>query len=1051
MQWVLLAYRDENGNIPRDGLMRARAQAQVMRTVSAQNDEAVEAAGGIFSTAGITRGGWTWVGPGNIGGRVRAIAIHPTSPSVILAGSVAGGIWKSSDAGASWRVIDDFMANLSVSTLVFRPGDPSRVFAATGEGFFNQDAIRGAGIFVSGDTGESWAQLPSTANSNFDFVNRIAFSADGAVLVAATRAGLFRSTDLGASWTQGLAQADMFDVKFLAGSNTQAVAAGRNKNTYFTTNAGVTWTAGGGFGAPISGERIELAVSRSSPNVVYASLDESSGQIWKSSDGGVTYVRVSTPAHLSTQGWYDNAVWVDPTNADHVVVGGVSLSQSTNGGVSFVSVTSCHSDQHAIVSDPNYNGSSNRRVYFGSDGGVCKLEDVTVNSVTSLRNGLGITQFYGAGGNANAGRLIGGTQDNGTLMYNLSTGTSSWTTEFGSDGGFAAVDPSDSNVMYGEIQNFRLHRTLTGASPQYIYGGTGAQSCTKLAPYQITDACDGTANFIAPFILDPNNRDRLLAGGRSLWRTNDAKTPNTSTAGPRWSAIKGATGGNSNISAIAVAPGNSDIIWVGHNNGDVYVTLNGTNDSPAWNRVDTNGPGLPNRTVTAIAIDAVDPSIAYVAFGGFSPDDLWRTTNAGATWVDITGGGGGALPDVPVRSIVIHPTNPSWLYAATDVGVFASEDGGASWSLPHEGPSNVAVFQLFWMDTLLVAVTHGRGLYTVPAATVLPSFVKRPLSQGIIPGQTVTFNVLATGVGTISYQWYRGTAGDTSSPIAGAMSTSLTTPPITQTTTYWVRATNSVGSADSNTATLTPMQWGALNPGTTTQNPTEIVQGTTASASSGATATKESVTNAPATSTSAPSTGLFPVPVALTGGVPPANSPAAAAVPVVNSPNSAFNTAPVAARSVGTTTYSAVPVIAVPQPPSEAVSTSSGPAASGPILPFASSGGALAGIQVRDGAMTTGTPANAGEAAAPVRTGAERAGSGPHSVWLAEQPAMRGAPPRRSHEPAPADATAGSRPTADPPVADGDPGESDRLARMVLMTAALVLPALLAGLIMRKT
>src|SRR5205814_1126973 len=124
--------------------------------------------------------------------------------------------------------------------------------------------------------------------------------------------------------------------------------------------------------------------------------------------------------------------------------------------------------------------------------------------------------------------------------------------------------------------------------------------------------------------------------------------------------------------------------------------------TPAWTRVDNGSPGLPGRTITSIVVDPVDPSIAYVGFGGFSPDNLWRTTNGGATWVDITGNGGTGLPDVPVRSVAIHPTVSGWMYAATDVGVFSSEDGGATWTLPHDGPSNVAVFQLFWMDTLLV-------------------------------------------------------------------------------------------------------------------------------------------------------------------------------------------------------------------------------------------------------------------------------------------------------------------------------------------------------------
>jgi hypothetical protein len=537
-------------------------------------------------------------------------------------------------------------------------------------------------------------------------------------------------------------------------------------------------------------------------------------------DGGVSYAKISEPGHLSTQGWYDNALWVDPTNVDHVVAGGVSLFRSTNGGATFSTISSCHSDQHAIINDPNYNGGGNRRVYFGSDGGVCKMDDVTVNTVTSLRNGLGITQFYGGSGSGSAGRLLGGTQDNGTLVYNLSDGSNAWTTQHGSDGGFAAVDPVDPNNLYGEIQNFRLHRSTTGGPPsQYIYGGTGAQSCTKNVPFQITDACTGDANFIAPFILDPNEPNRLLAGGRSLWRTNDARTANTSTTGPVWTAIKGSSSA-SNISAIAVAPGNSDVVWVGHNNGDLYVTLNGTAGTPAWSKTDSV---LPNRTVTSIAIDPTDTRIAYVGFGGFSPDCLWRTTNAGVTWEDISGSGSTGLPDVPVRSIVLHPFLPSWLYAGTDVGVFASEDGGATWHVPHDGPSNVAVFQLFWMDATLVAVTHGRGMYSFITASDKPAFARRPLSQAILGGQAIAFSAVAVGTQPLTYQWYRGASGDTSNPIAGATSGAFTTPPLSSTTSYWVQARNPFGAADSNTATLTVLPWATLFPGVKSQGTSSII------------------------------------------------------------------------------------------------------------------------------------------------------------------------------------------------------------------------------------
>ncbi len=815
MEWVLLAQRDEQGNIPRDGLMRARARTDAMRRASLGQAGAAPGSAAPSAVAGISRSSWRWIGPANVGGRVRALAVHPTATSTIIAGGVAGGMWKSTNGGTSWRVIDDFMANLAVSSVVFRPGDPDRLFAGTGEGFYNSDSIRGAGIFTSTDEGESWTQLPSTANVDFDFVNRVAFSDDGGTLLAATRTGVFRSTNLGGSWTLAQSQANMMDVRFIPGSSALVVASGRNRNAYYSTNGGQSWTPSGGLSGGVStSQRVELAVSKSAPNVVYAALDETSGQIWKSTDSGATYARISTPAHLSTQGWYDNTLWVDPTNPDHLIAGGVGLYRSINGGAVFQSISNCHVDQHNIVHDPGYNGTTNRRVYFASDGGVCKMEDVSVNTVTSLRNGLGITQFYAAGGHAGSGRVMGGTQDNGTQLYDIGAGSRVWTTEFGADGGFAAVDPTNSNILYGEIQNFRLHRSLAGGSAsQYIYGGTGSQSCTKPVPFQITDACTGNANFIAPFILDPNEPNRLLAGGWSLWRSNDPRTVNTSTTGPSWAAIKPAFSGNS-ISAIAVAKGNSDIIWAGHNNGDLYVTLNGTAGSPTWSRTDGT---LPNRMVTSIAIDAVDPRIVYVAFGGFSPDSLWRTTNSGATWQDMTGSGDAGLPDVPVRSVVQHPMVSDWLYAGTDVGVFASEDGGATWNLPHDGPANVAVFQLFWMDSTLVAVTHGRGMYMTDAASRYPAFSQRPRSQSVLPGQAVAFNVVAIGEAPLSYQWFRGQAGDTSESIPGATSGSYTTPPISSTTTYWVRVTNPAGSTNSNTAILTPLTWSSLIPGISTQ------------------------------------------------------------------------------------------------------------------------------------------------------------------------------------------------------------------------------------------
>ncbi len=205
MRWILMGQRDEFGNIDPNGLLRAKTQMDAMRARQARAWAALGPGVAPPSLGGINNNSWTWIGPGNIGGRTRAIAINPSDPTNILIGSVGGGIWRTFDSGANWQVVDDFMANLAVTSILFKPGDPSTLFAATGEGFFNSDAIRGLGVFRSTDGGTNWSQLGATNNSDFHYTVRLAFSADGNTLLAATRTGIFRSTDNGDSWNQAAA------------------------------------------------------------------------------------------------------------------------------------------------------------------------------------------------------------------------------------------------------------------------------------------------------------------------------------------------------------------------------------------------------------------------------------------------------------------------------------------------------------------------------------------------------------------------------------------------------------------------------------------------------------------------------------------------------------------------------------------------------------------------------------------------------------------------------------------------------------------------------
>jgi hypothetical protein len=475
----------------------------------------------------------------------------------------------------------------------------------------------------------------------------------------------------------------------------------------YSTNAGANWSSAAGLSQVWDfGSRIELAYAPSNPSTVYASVAIDGGVIYRSTDGGHSYT-LRTTSGTSGVNWYANPLWVDPTDPDFLVTGGYNILKSVDGGVTlsqisdgYIMTVQPHVDIHFFTHGPGFAG-GDRRLYVGTDGGVWRADDIYTASTTSgwsrCDQTYRTTQFYGAAGDGPSRRLYGGTQDNGTLC--LDAGSSQAILPFGGDGGFCAIDPTDANYCYGEYITLQIHRSKNGGqSADYIY-------------YGIADA--GThANFIAPFVLDPNNSNRMLAGGASLWRTNNVKA----LMNPTWAAIR--PPGSDLISAIAVAPGNANIIWIGQNNGEIWYTTNGTTAVPTWQPRDDNGATnpLPDRYVTRILIDPGNAQVVYVSFGGFSGDNLWVTLNGGANWYDATGGGPTGLPAAPIRGIARHPQNANWLYVGTEVGIFESLDAGLSWSTSNRGPANVSVDEVVFMQNsnTLLAATHGRGLFTAP-------------------------------------------------------------------------------------------------------------------------------------------------------------------------------------------------------------------------------------------------------------------------------------------------------------------------------------------------
>jgi photosystem II stability/assembly factor-like uncharacterized protein len=686
---------------------------------------------------------WLPVGPDNIGGRIRSIAIDPVNTSVIYCGSVSGGIWKSTDAGASWFATSDMAANLVIGAIAIDPTNPNVIYAGTGEGYFNIDALRGAGILKSTNGGGTWALITTFGTSAVNFpyyINDLYIRPDASNIIwAATNSGLFRSTNSGAGFSY------IFGASNGARTNrcTQIVADEFNPATFYvafgnfsrdgiykTTNGGASFTRlTGGF--PAAGfYRISMAISKGDPSVLYAVLTDTinygTHSIQKTTDGGANWAPVTKPTdlalggtHLGNQGWYNNVAAVHPTDFNRVYIGGINSFRSTTGGSTWIQSTNgypsgfpfMHVDQHAIAFDPV----DPSIMYFGNDGGMYKSTDGGA-TYFGINNGLAVTQFYSGAAHPSAELYYGGTQDNGTLRSGV---LPSWTESLSGDGGATAVDFNNPSTVYTEYVYLNFQRSTNS-------GGSWSRAMTGI-PTSGGQQSDGTSDrsaFIAPFVMDPTNPQALVAGTYRVYRTTNG--------GTSWSAISadltGDAGGangvgdfGSVISALAIAKENPAIIYAGTSGGDsasrVWVT---TNSGSAWTNT-TKSP-LPNRAVMFIAVDPTNANRAYVAYSGYNantaatPGHVFRTTNRGSTWTNVSGN----LPDVPVNAIALDTLNAAThIIVGTDLGIFETTNGGTSWTEQNGGLAKVAVFDLdLRPDGVLVAATHGRGMFRTTGSVI---------------------------------------------------------------------------------------------------------------------------------------------------------------------------------------------------------------------------------------------------------------------------------------------------------------------------------------------
>jgi hypothetical protein len=804
---------------------------------------------GSASTSGVL-GTWQSLGPGNVGGRTRALVIDPLNPDVMYAAGVAGGIWKTTNAGGTWSPLNDFLANIAVTVLAIDPSDSNTIYAGTGEGYFNADGVRGAGIFKTTDAGAHWTRLASTAsNTNFFFINDLVVSpANAQHVYAATRTGVFRSLDGGTTWTQVIISNvanganGAMDLVMRTDQATDyifaAVGTFSTSHIFRNTDAGGSGTWVNVYSEPTMG-RTSLAIAPSNQDVIYAMAaciacgagtnpnfptanytdgllgvfrSTSSGDAgsWTAQtrnnsatlqdtlllsnpvNGALTQCSIGTSQFLN-QGWYDNVIRVDPSDSDKVWVGGVDLFRSDNGGVNW-GVASywwfqgngtppnngdpqfVHADNHILVFHPNYNGTTNQTLFAGDDGGVYRTDNALAGNVgyssgttagggtitpvspicgftvaapvtwTPLNNNYAVTQFYHGLPYPNGQTYFGGTQDNGTNRGTDAAGPNAWARINGGDGGYVAVNPQNTNTIFFETTGLSLRRSTNG-------GGSSASVITGIS--------GDVFPFITVFRMDPITPTRLWIGGRFMWRTDNNATNWTRTSNAQQ------TGGS--ITAIAIAPTNSNIVIDGAASGQLRRTTIGLTANAAsvlattWLQTFTPR-GNGNGTISWVEYDPSNANNVWATISTFngtpnaqgtSAGHVFKSTDGGASWTLADGtqtpGNVNAIPDIPAHSVVIDPNDNQRIYVGTDLGVFVSLDGGANWARETTGFSNTVVESLTALNnngvTTLFAFTHGRGAFkvTIPAscATVSPT-TQAFFSPGNTGNVTVTKNLSAT-------------------------------------------------------------------------------------------------------------------------------------------------------------------------------------------------------------------------------------------------------------------------------------------------------------------
>lgn len=633
-------------------------------------------------------GNWTPLGPfdrpdnNNGVGRVNVVAFDPLDNEILWVGAPSGGLWKSTNGGVTWNTNTDHLPNLGVSDIAIHPTNPNIMYIGTGDrDHFDTESF---GLLKSVDGGINWT-VTSLPIGSFNLIHRILLNPNNPnILLVATMNGLYRSVNAGVTWTN-VTSIYFRHMEFKPNNPNIVYATTYNGNSTFwkSTNGGQSF-----FQIPLplttSGReigRIAIGVTPADPNIVYlvaGSHSHGFEDTYKSNNSGISFTRVNTsspPLENRSQLFYDWTCSVSPTNSNELYHGAIGFYKSTNGGqtwsyADYDGNIDVHVDHHYAGFQP---GTSN--LFIGSDGGIYKTANST-NTWTDLSDGLSITQYYRLGSSKqNKNLVLCGAQDNGTHRLN----NNSWDWILGGDGMECLISHSNQNILFASYQNGNIHRSSDG-------GNTWMEVLNS----SITNE-EGA--WVTPYIMDPNNSNILYAGYESIWKSTNG--------GLNWFNSSGKLS-NKPLHKIEIAPSNTNYVYaIGKSTNDnKYKIWRTTNGGQTWNIMSSH-----DEYITSIAIQSISPNILWM----LKSNRVYLSTDGGMNWIDDSG----ALPNIPMRTIVYQKNNADALYIGTEVGIYYRNNFLPDWQPFNTGLPNVRIdeLEIHYGSNRIRAATFGRGLW----------------------------------------------------------------------------------------------------------------------------------------------------------------------------------------------------------------------------------------------------------------------------------------------------------------------------------------------------